>query len=145
VGDKICIEGGNMTARDLIQSKPKPVTIRGQNTIYESMQLMTERKIGSLIVTDQNKNPIGIITENDIFQLAFETKGKMMELMVSDHMSTDLILGVLDDDIDFIAEVMIRNNIQHVPIMDEDERLCGVISTRDIVNARLMMAADFQK
>ena len=117
------------------------MTISSEATICDAMELMIEKRIGSLIVVDRNDNPIGIITENDIFRLTFRHRGNMMEQSIKDNMSTDLILGVLDDDIEFIAEAMTQNNIQHVPIMDENEQLCGVISIRDIVKAKLVISS----
>lgn len=130
-----------MRARNLLESNPIPVTINGGQTIYDAMSSMIERKVGSLIVTDQRENPIGIITESDVLNLAFRYRSEMMDLKVKENMSTDLILGVLDDEIEFIASVMIENRIQHIPIMDDNEKLCGIISARDIVRAGLMQSA----
>jgi CBS domain-containing protein len=125
-----------MLVRDLLEAKREPVTIEGDQSVFETMQSMVENEIGSLIVVNQDDTPIGIITESDIFMLIYQRRGDMPDLPVRENMSTDLILGVLDDDLGFIAEVMIGNNIQHIPIMDETEKLCGIVSMRDLVRSR---------
>jgi CBS domain-containing protein len=125
-----------MLVRDLLEAKREPVTIEGDQSVFEAMQSMVENEIGSLIVVNQDDTPIGIITESDIFMLIYQRRGDMPDLPVRENMSTDLILGVLDDDLGFIAEVMIGNNIQHIPIMDETEKLCGIVSMRDLVRSR---------
>jgi CBS domain-containing protein len=130
-----------MLVRDLLGAKREPVTIDGEQSVFMAMQSMVENEIGSLIVVNQNDTPIGIITESDIFRLVYYRRGNMPDLPIRENMSTDLILGVLDDDLDFIAQAMIGNSIQHVPIMDESEKLCGVISMRDIVRSRLASSA----
>lgn len=130
-----------MQVREILKSNRAPATIEGDQSVYEAMKIMTEKRCGSLIVVDDHQNPIGIITESDIFVIAFKYFGDMVDLRIRDNMSSDLILGVLDDEIDFIAEVMVNNNIQHIPIMDHQEKLCGVISIRDIVRANLKISA----
>jgi len=124
-----------MRAREILGSSRATKKIRGDQSILEAMRMMDDAGVGSLIVVDHHDHPIGIITESDIFRLALENRGDMMDLPIGANMSTGLIMGVLDDDLEFIAEAMTANNIQHMPIMDEKERLCGVISIRDIVGA----------
>ena len=122
------------------KSKMDPVTISGDKTIYEAMQSLVDHRIGSLIVVDSGDAPIGIITERDIFRLAYKTKGNMTSARVKEHMTTDLIIGVPDDDIDYIAQVITQNRIRHIPVVDKSGRLCGIVSIGDIVNAKLSQA-----
>ena len=126
-----------MQVREILKSNRPAATVEGDQSIHRAMTLMVDGKIGSLIVIDDNDSPIGIITESDIFNLTFRHNGEIMGLRVADNMSSNLILGVLDDEIDFIAQVMVNNGIQHIPIMDHQQKLCGVISIRDIVRANL--------
>jgi CBS domain-containing protein len=56
--------------------------------------------------------------------------------LVQDAMTKDLIIGVPDDDLDYVMGIMTKNRIRHLPILD-DKRLMGIISIGDVVNAHL--------
>lgn len=124
-----------MKVREFVAMKRPPVTIGVKQNVETAMRMLIENKIGSLIVVDTARKPIGIITERDIFHLAFRYRGDMMDIRVKETMSDKLVIGSPDDDIDYIAEMIAENRIRHVPIMENGE-LVSIISIRDIVTAR---------
>ena len=126
-----------MLVKDILQSKAPPVTINSGQTLLEAMRLLIENKISSLIIIDNNNYPIGIITERDIFHLVLRYRGDIMDLKVGNNMTTRVMSGVPEDEIDQIARIMIEKGIRHIPIIDEGKKLCGIISMRDIVRAKL--------
>ena len=69
-----------MKISDLLKDKPPPVTINTNRTIQNAMRRLIENKIGSLVVTNDDGFPIGIITERDIFHLAYRYRGDMMDM-----------------------------------------------------------------
>jgi CBS domain-containing protein len=126
-----------MQIKDLLESKPPPVTIRSDQDVPDAMRLLIENQIGSLVVTDEKETPVGIITERDIFHLAFRYRGDMMDMKVGDAMSTHLVIGNPQDEIEKVARIMTDEHIRHLPIMDDREQLCGIVSIGDIVKAHL--------
>ena len=90
------------------------------------------------MVTDSNDKPTGIITERDIFHLAFRYRGDMMDMTVGDCMSSRLVMASPEDDIDHAARLMTEKYIRHIPIMNDQNQLCGIVSIGDIVKARLI-------
>ena len=130
-----------MRVRDLLTQRQRPVvTITGEKSILDAMKLLTDQKIGALIVVDDSGDTIGILTERDIFRLAYKHKGQFMDMKVRDQMTRELIIGLPDDDVDYIAEVITQRRVRHIPIMDRDKKLCGIVSIGDIVKAQLTMA-----
>lgn len=130
-----------MKVKDLLgQAKRPPVTITEDKSIHEAMKSLDENKIGSLIVVDAAGNTAGIITERDIFRLALKFKDEFLLMKVGDHMTRDLLIGLPDDDLDYIAQIITQNRIRHIPILDENKKLCGIVSIGDIVKARLDLA-----
>ena len=129
-----------MLTKDLLTSKKPPVTIMANRTIRDAMQLLVDHRIGSLVVIDDRGDPIGIITERDVFHLTFKHAGDIMDMKVSESMTTKLVIGLTSDDVDYIAQVMTQNRIRHIPILDERRKLCGLISIGDIVKAKLDLA-----
>jgi CBS domain-containing protein len=126
-----------MRVRDILNSKPPPVTIRANNDMAVAMRLLIDNNIGSLIVIDDDDQPIGIVTERDIFHLAFRYRGDMMDMKVGENMSSDLTVGSPEDGLDHVARIMTEQHIRHIPIIDDAERLCGIVSIGDIVKAGL--------
>ena len=130
-----------MRVRDILNSKSPPVTVRNNNDMAAAMRLLIDNNIGSLIVVDDEDQPVGIITERDIFHLAFRYRGDMMDMKVGENMSSDLTVGAPEDDLDHVARIMTEKHIRHIPIIDDDERLCGIVSIGDIVKAGLRAEA----
>jgi len=126
-----------MKVKDLLKLKPTPVTINAGMAVEYAMRLMLENNISSLVIVDDNNQPVSIITERDIFHLAYRYRGDMMDMKVSESKKDKLFVGKPDDDIRQIARMMMENNIRHIPIMGEDNRLTGVVSIRDIVKTTI--------
>ncbi|UCE23391.1 MAG: CBS domain-containing protein [Candidatus Zixiibacteriota bacterium] len=121
-----------MLVKALLENKSKEViTAAPKTSIDEAMGILIEKKIGCLPVVDDNKKLIGIISDKDIFEKVYQTKGKYEKLTVEDLMKTELIVGLPDDDINYIAGIMEKNWIRHVPIVDGDN-VIGMVSLRDI-------------
>lgn len=125
-----------MQVKTLLESKPKQIVSSNPLTsIDEAMGLLITNNIGCLPVVDDENMLVGILSDKDIFARIYQTKGNYQSLKVEDVMTTNLIVGLPSDDIEYIAGVMEKNSIRHVPIVD-GEQLIGLISLRDIVRTQ---------
>lgn len=129
-----------MYVKDIIDTSKPPITIHATGTIEQAMRLMIENKVGSVIAFDIDNEPIGILTERDIFRLTFRYRGDTMDMVVADHLPDNIILGSLDDDLGDIARVMTTQRIRYIPIIDKHHSLCGIISKGDLIRARSLGA-----
>ncbi len=111
------------------------VTALPSTTVDEAMNMLITNNIGCLPVMGHNGKLAGMISDKDIFRKVHETEGKYHGLKVGDLMSTDLIVGVPEDDLTYIASMMDKNWIRHVPIV-EGEEMVGLVSQRDIIKTR---------
>ena len=130
-----------MKVKDILESKPPPVTIRAEQDMSVAMRSLIDNGIGSLVVVDESEQPVGIITEHDIFHLASRYQGDMMDMKVGENMTSRLVLGAPEDAIEKIAQTMLDKKIRHIPIMDHNDNLCGIVSIGDIVRANLTQPA----
>lgn len=122
-----------MLVKNLLESKPRPVITAGpEMSIDDAMDLLIRKNIGCLPVVNREGELVGILSDKDIFKKCHETKGQYHDLRVEDVMSTNLIVGLPDDNISYIAGVMKQNWIRHVPIVEED-KIIGLVSLRDIL------------
>ncbi len=126
-----------MKIRDILHGKGTEVaTISPEATIHEAMTALVSRRIGSLVVTDEKRKILGIITERDILRECTARSERIKETLVREVMTPDLIIGVPDDEVSYVMGIMTQNRIRHLPVMT-DEHLEGLISIGDVVKAQL--------
>jgi CBS domain-containing protein len=136
-----------MRIRDILQGKgTKVVVIEADRTIHDAIGKLNEHSIGALVVTGEDEEILGIITERDILKKCGEhcvrldespaQEGTACPTLVQDAMTKDLVIGVPDDDLDYVMGIMTKNHVRHLPIL-EKKRLVGIISIGDVVNASL--------
>ncbi len=131
-----------MKVNDILRAKGSDVaTITGEQTVAEALNQIVDRKVGSLVVVDNTGFPEGIVTERDIVRLAKEKgQGKWRALRVRDVMTKNIIIGLPEDDVEYIMKLMTANRFRHVPIMKEG-KLAGLVSIGDIIKSLL---SDFE-
>jgi len=127
-----------MKAKDILAVKGSNVqTINEENLLVEAIALFFSKRIGSLLVLDDNENILGIIAPNDVLRAVHENAKSIPTLKVGDVMTKDVIVATPDDKIDYLLAIMTENRIRHIPIIDEG-KLAGMISTGDVVKAQVM-------
>ena len=122
-----------MLAKQLLEKLDrKIITASPETSISKAMDMLIDNRIGCLPVLDDRERLVGIISDKDIFRTIHRTKGQYHDLLVRDLMKVELIIGEPEDDLNYIAGLMEKNWIRHVPIV-VGEKLVGLISQRDIV------------
>ena len=107
-----------------------PVTILKDNTVGDALQLMQENKIGGIPVVDDNGMLIGIVTNRD---LRFQSD---MERKIEEVMTKDNIVTTHETDLKLAAEVLLANKIEKLPVVDNNGKLVGLITYRDITKLK---------
>ncbi|MDO5675478.1 MAG: CBS domain-containing protein [bacterium] len=127
-----------MTVRDILASKGNKVyTISQTATLQQAIGLFFEKKIGSLMVVDENNAVVGILAPNDVLKTVHAGCGDQCGIQqVKEVMTANPICASEDDTLDYLEVVMTKNRIRHIPIMDKQE-LKGLISIGDIVHAQI--------
>lgn len=103
-----------------------PVTIHDEATVAEAMNLMREFSIGGIPVVDANMVLRGIVTNRD---LRFE---KNYGRKIREVMTTNLVTTHLQTNLDMAAKILQKHKIEKLPIVDENGRLIGLITYKDI-------------
>jgi CBS domain-containing protein len=126
-----------MKVRDILARKGTAViTIRQEASLHDAVSLLSEHRIGVVLVTDAAGDPVGILSERDLVQIMATEGCKLDDKLVSDAMTADLIVGVPDDDLEYVMSVMIQRRIRHLPILDGDH-LAGLVSIGDVVKSQI--------
>ncbi len=126
-----------MKVSDILHEKNFDIiTTNPDEEIQSVMEILISNKISCLPVMNADNDLIGIISDKDIFKAVFKDQQGFATTTVDSLMTRDLIVGVPDDDIEYISGVMTQNRIRHIPILDKN-KLIGLISTGDIVKTQM--------
>ena len=116
----------------------------GRDTdITEASRLMREHHIGSLLVVDYQQDrpvPVGIITDRDIVVEVLAEELAPEKVTVGDVMSSQLVCGKADASLWDAMKLMRMHGIRHLPILNNDEALVGIITVDDIM---MILASEF--
>ena len=120
-------------------------SVSGDATLKKAVGIMNKYHIGALIVLNFEGEIEGIITERDIMIKLASTDDLISHLVVKSIMTSkeNLIIGKGGDTIEDLMNVMTENKIRHIPIIDENDVLQGLISIRDII--RILLDDSTQK
>lgn len=106
-----------------------PVTLSKDHTLADAKQLMGQYKISGLPVVDSQNKLIGIITNRDV-KYQENLNLKVSELMTQEN----LITSGKGTDIEQAKEILLKNRIEKLPIVDDQNHLVGLITIKDIDN-----------
>lgn len=105
-------------------------TVRPDQTAQEAANFMLRADAGAIPVTDGDRL-IGIITDRDI-AVRGVAEGHGPETPVRELMTNDIVAARIDDDTDDVAVRMSEAQVRRLPVIDHEERLCGIVSLGDL-------------
>ena len=106
-----------------------PVTLSKDHTLAQAKELMSKYKISGLPVVDQDNTLIGIITNRDVkYQENLDIK--VEEIMTKEN----LITSDKNTNLEKAKEILLKNRVEKLPIVDKNNKLVGLITIKDIDN-----------
>lgn len=109
-----------------------PVVLSKDSTTLEAYETMEEYNVSGLPIVDANRNLVGIITARDLKYLPLDDT-KVEDVMTKDNLITAK-KGISTDE---AKKILWENRIEKLPILDEEGKLVGLITTKDIDNTRI--------
>ncbi len=127
---------------DIIQRNP--IIIPTGRTLIEAARLMVQNNMGLLVISDpkDTRRPAGVISERDIIKAI--ASGRKLDASVDDVSTKQVITISASSDVAEAAKAMNRHHIRHVVVVDEQGKLVGVVSMRDLVGERATLNAILQ-
>ena len=131
-----------MRAGRLVTDKGTEIhSVRPDVTLTTAANLMRSHQIGSLLVTGDRRQPLGLITERDIV-VAFAThRSDAVQLSVQAVMQQEIPSCDVTDTLEHVMATMTNRRTRHVLVYDTDT-LVGVLSIGDIIKRRLAELED---
>ena len=127
-----------MLVSQILKSKPKGkvIWIAPSSTLADAARMLSENRIGALVVSTDGRKVAGILSERDIVRELGKRGADCMADKVDAVMTRNVYGCKPDDSADLILQTMTAKRFRHIPVM-EDEELLGLISIGDVVAARL--------
>lgn len=113
-----------------IMSSPVATTLP-ETPIYEAAQTMVDQDIGSLIIVDEDDRPEGILTSTDLVQLVADQTA-IDATVVEEYMTPIDTATTANKPIREAADEMMTRGVHHIPVVDDDESVIGILTTTDL-------------
>lgn len=131
------------------------VTLNQEDTIHVALTLMGENRVSALPVVDNKRRCVGILSTADLVDMTRDTEEDLRQLELVDRATRKMLIDKLGNSlghekvatymsgsvttvgletrIGTAAREMLRNRIHHLPVVDHNEHLVGIVSTMDIL------------
>ena len=112
------------------------VTVQPDITVMEAVRTMVEESIGAIAVIRGNRL-VGVFSERDLMLRVVSPRRDPEQILVGDVMTSPVETIRRDSTVDDALKVMLDRHIRHLPIIDRDGTLCGMISMRSLLHDKV--------
>ena len=129
-----------MIVKQILAMKAGPdeiVTIRPDATVADAARLLSERRIGAVVVSSDGRRAEGILSERDIVRELGRYGAEVLDRKASEMMTSKVSTCVCSEDALTVLERMTQGRFRHLPVVDDSGAMMGVVSIGDAVFARL--------
>jgi len=120
------------TAASLLTSAP--IEVWPHTTLRDVAELLQRNSIGAVLVRGAEGGIAGVLSERDLVAVIAEGGDPDVE-RAGDAMTYDVEFAHVDLPVANVAEIMLRDGIRHLPVEDDEGKVLGVLSIRDVLAA----------
>ena len=117
------------------------VTVNQEASVLEAVSVMAQESIGAIAVTQGNRL-IGIFSERDLMLRVVSETRDPERTQVCEVMTSPVETIERDSTADDALKIMLEKHIRHLPIIDRDGKLCGMISMRSLLHEKVEELTD---
>lgn len=127
-----------MRLEHVLQLKGDDVyTISPEATVSELLSELTSRNVGAMVVSADGRTVMGVVSERDIVRHLAERQAALLADPVSSIMTSVVQCAPPSAATSDLMSLMTTSRIRHVPVLDEEQILIGIVSIGDVVKSRL--------
>ncbi len=127
-----------MRVQQILKSKASSDvwTVPPETLVSKAAAVLAEHGIGSLVISADGKQALGILSERDIVRELAKSGSGCLTRKVEDYMTRNLVTATADMQADEVLQKMTDGRFRHMPVVDGDQMI-GLITLGDVVKARL--------
>ena len=131
-----------MKASELITRK-SPIVIKVGSPVMEAIKLMADNNVGLVVIVDspENKRVLGVISERDVVRALAKVIDISKATVEQVGTMGNIVSVKYHDYITTVARLMNERQVRHVVIVDDDNKVMGVISIRDLLREKEVIDA----
>ena len=119
--------------KELLQSRSGGIVRAGEDTtVLDATVKMNEAGVGSLVVTRDDGSVAGIFTERDVLRRVVAARKDPATTKIGEIMSRQVICCTGETTLDEARNIMMSRRIRHLPVIDDGQKLQGIISIGDL-------------
>jgi CBS domain-containing protein len=120
------------TVKDILAKKETRVwTVNKEATVLQAAQLMNQHKIGALVVIEDDRIA-GMFTERDVLRRVVGEERPPATTAIAEVMTAEVACCTLQTSIEDARAAMKNRRIRHLPVIDDERRLLGLVSIGDL-------------
>ena len=127
-----------ISIRGILNNKKPLVTVHEDQTVFDAVERMAGNDIGAVLVLDARGKVAGIFTERDCLQKVTRPCLDPVTTPIRDVMTTQVRYATPDQSIEDCLRLMTERFFRHLPVMDEQKNVLGMVSIGDLVKVRLV-------
>lgn len=127
-----------MLVQSILKSKAGSgvVTVPAKASVAEAAKILAEKRIGTVVVSDDGETALGILSERDIVRELAASGADCLTRAVSDYMTRELVTCTVETTVESLMSQMTEGRFRHMPVI-EDGKLIGIVTLGDVVKAQL--------
>lgn len=127
-----------MNVQSILSTKGGAVaTIKSDATLSDAVATLRDHGVGALVVSDDGSTINGILSERDVVRSIAANGAACLDTAVGAAMSANVVTCQPADTVDRLMAMMTDRRIRHVPVLDTDGTMAGIISIGDVVKFRV--------
>lgn len=128
-----------MNVQSILAAKgTKVAMITADSTLSHAVASLRDHGVGALVVSADGKSLDGILSERDVVRSIATHGDDTLDLTVGSAMSSNVITCQPADTIDKLMAMMTNRRIRHLPVLENDGSIVGIVSIGDVVKYRLV-------
>jgi CBS domain-containing protein len=115
----------------------EPAAVCPEATVAEAIRTMLDRRVGAVAVIDDERRVAGIFTERDVLRKLALSRRDPEQTPVRELMTTPVELATAETGSSEALVTMVERHFRHLPVVDRDGRLLGMLSIRNLLEWRI--------
>lgn len=127
------------TVADVMTVSPR--ACRRSDSLVSAAKILWEHDCGAVPVVDDAQRIVGILTDRDCLMAAFTRGRKLDDLSVQSAMAHMVFAVRASESVDVAARRMAEHAVRRLPVLDDQGRLCGMVSLADLAQPKAGLSA----
>jgi CBS domain-containing protein len=124
-----------MSILDYCAANPASVSLSA--TVADAIEAMIDRRMGAAAVVDEHGIVAGVFTERDVMTRVALSGRDPRRIPITEVMTTPVLMATRDTSIAEATAVMINHQKRHLPVVEDDGRLIGILSIRHVLERKV--------